>query len=236
MKYDKDSDIQSYYRIRLHRLNCPVCSFPLEMRKYINIKLFKGVCSFTELGNYIIKKHPLYDDKQYDLVEILQKHKMYNEFLLEDIKHKSIFNRVKYLMKDKEYLEELAPHDKSRLVTQIEKELLIEYYDYKDEKLSLLKAITTNTLPLLVNRINTELKIGTARAIKELTNSLSLTIDTIKELENDKNKLKSKDSKDNKNNENEDDSGMELLDIDSSRKEKIISLSDKIQQAMGTRD
>lgn len=226
----KNINDQTYYRIRIHRAKCPICSFVGKIRKFTNKKILRGD-SIESIIDYILKKHPMYDEEDRSNFELIIKgHADYLELLLEDILTKSMFKSIKESIKDLN-LENLRMDDKLKLIHQVEDDLLIESDNLDDEKLSASKALLNETLPLLIGRFNKEIQFGNAQAIRLLSNSVAMTLDSITEL----NKSSKKDTKTTKE-ENKEVDEMELLEIDSARKEKIISLSDRIQQAVGNGD
>lgn len=222
----KNINDQSYYRVRIHRAKCPICAFVGKIRNFTNKKILRGD-SIDSIIDYILKKHPMYDEEDRPNFELIIKgHADYLELLLEDILTKSMFKSVRESLKDIN-LENIRMDDKLKLIHKVEDELIIETDNMDDEKMSITKALLNNTLPLLIGRFNKEIQFGNAQGIRLLSNSVAMTLDSIMDL--------SKKSKDTKNNENENKEidEMELLEIDSRRKENIVSLSDKIQRAVG---
>lgn len=225
----KNINDQSYYRVRIHRVKCPICSFVGKIRKFTNKKILRGD-SIDSIIDYILKKHPMYDEDDRPNFELIIKgHADYLELLLEDILTKSMFKSVRESLKDVD-LDNIRMDDKLKLIHKVEDGLLIENDNMDDEKLSASKALLNDTLPLLIGRFNKEIQFGNAQAIRLLSNSVSMTLDSITELNK---KLKTQLQTTDKNKEVDE---MELLEIDSTRKEKIVSLSDRIQRAVGKGD
>lgn len=227
----KNINDHSYYRVRIHRAKCPICAFTSKIREFVNKKILRGD-SIESIIDYILKKHPIYDeDDRANFDFIIRSHAEYLELLLEDILTKSMFKSARESLKDVD-LDDLRMNDKAKLIKKVEEDMLIETDNLDDEKLSISKSLVNDTLPLLIGRFNKELKQGTPQGIRLLSNSLSMTLDSITELNK-----KPKDNKTTKTkDENKEVDEMELLEIDSNRKEKIVSLSDRIQRAVGSRD
>jgi len=215
---------QTYYRIRIHRAKCPICAFTNKIREFTNKKIIRGD-SIESIIDYILKKHPIYDEDDRDNFNfIIRSHAEYLELLLDDILTKSMFKSVRDLVKDID-IETIRMNDKLKLIHKVEDNMMLEGDNLEDEKISVTKALVNETLPLLIGRFNKEIVHGNAQAIRLLSNSLSMTLDSITDL--------NKNIKQNSNDENKPIDEMELLEIDSTRKDKVISLSDKIQQALG---
>lgn len=225
----KNINDHSYYRVRIHRAKCPICAFTSKIKEFVNKKIIRGD-SIESITDYILKKHPIYDeDDRENFNFIIRSHAEYLELLLEDILTKSMFKSIRESLKDVD-LDDLKMNDKVKLIKKVEDDMLLESDNLDDEKLSISKSLVNETLPLLIGRFNKEIKQGVPQSIKLLSNSLSMTLDSITELNK-----KPKDTSKTKEEDKEVD-GMELLEIDSSRKEKIVSLSDRIQQAVGSRN
>lgn len=225
----KNINDHSYYRVRIHRAKCPICAFTSKIKEFTNKKILRGD-SIESITDYILKKHPIYDEDDRDNFNfIIRSHAEYLELLLEDILTKSMFKSIRESLKDVD-LDDLKMNDKVKLIKKVEDDMLLESDNLDDEKLSISKSLINETLPLLIGRFNKEIKQGMPQSIKLLSNSLSMTLDSITELNK-----KPKDTSKTKEEDKEVDE-MELLEIDSSRKEKIVSLSDRIQQAVGSRN
>jgi len=216
----------SYYRIRIHRAKCPICMFTEKIRDFTNKKILRGD-SIESITEYIIKKHPIYDEDDRESFNfIIRSHAEYLDTMLSDIKNKSMYKLIKPQLDDVN-IDDMRMNDKLKLIQQLEDELNIERDNMSDEQISVMKALMNETLPLLIGRFNKEIIRGNAQAVRLLSNSVSMTLDSITDLNK---KLK------NVSEEMKDIDEMELLEIDSSRKEKVVSLSDRIQQAVGNSD
>jgi len=216
----------SYYRLRIHRAKCPICMFTEKIRDFTNKKILRGD-SIESITDYIINKHPIYSkDDSESFNFIIRSHAEYLDTMLSDIKVKTMFKSIRSQLDDVD-IDDMKLNDKLKLIQKLEDELNIERDNMNDEQTSILKALTNETLPLLIGRFNKEIIRGNAQAIRLLSNSVSMTLDSLTDL-NKKIKHVSEEIKDIDE--------MELLEIDSSRKEKVVSLSDRIQQAVGNSD
>lgn len=200
--------------------------FTEKIRDFTNKKILRGD-SIESITEYIIKKHPIYDEDDRESFNfIIRSHAEYLDTMLSDIKNKSMYKLIKPQLDDVN-IDDMRMNDKLKLIQQLEDELNIERDNMSDEQISVMKALMNETLPLLIGRFNKEIIRGNAQAVRLLSNSVSMTLDSITDLNK---KLK------NVSEEMKDIDEMELLEIDSSRKEKVVSLSDRIQQAVGNSD
>lgn len=219
----------SYYRLRIHRVKCPICMFSPNLRENIDKKILR--CNSVDtIITYIFDNHKLFNEYDREaFVFIVRDHKEYLNVILPDVKTKSMYKSISHML-DHLNINELNASTlhvdrKVRLIYKIEEALMNERDNMSDEQLSITKALMNETLPLLITRFNKEIIGGKAHSIRLLSNSLSMTLDSITDL-----------NKKSKENELKNMDEMELLEIDSSRKDKIVSLSDRIQQAVGKGD
>lgn len=215
----------SYYRLRIHRVKCPICMFTSHVKKVVNKKILKGE-ALKKIKDYIFYQHPVYDEDDRKLFDIIIRlHAEYLMIMLHDIKSKRMYKDIRLKLNlDDVDLFYMTSDEKLKLICKVEDELNIERDNIQDEESSISKALTYETLPLLIDRFNKEIIQGSCEKIKQLSTSMSTTLNSITELTKNV-----KTTSENIKNIDE----MELLDIDNTRKEKVVSLSDRIQKAVG---
>lgn len=218
----------SYYRSKIHRAICPICNYEEKVRKTVNKKILKGE-SMDIIKHYIFIKHPNYPEEDKELFDdIIYHHAEYLATIIYDVKSKTMYRSIRDELELKNVdIFNLKLHEKVNLITKIESELILDKCDINDENTSVIKALTSETIPLLIGRLNKETVTGNSQSVKSLSTSVTAALNSLIELQK-----KTKDSPE----ELKETDRMELLEGDSTGKENIVSLSDRIQQAVGKSD
>lgn len=236
----------NYYRVREHRIKCEICSFSRDIRLNINRRMLREdtLQSLIQFVNY---RFPIYrtdDILAKKLEEDMSKHKSYMDWLVQDVQTKSMYRVIdnQEILDKINNIDNITIHEKTHLIMDIEDILNKEYPDMEQEKLSMLSSITKVTLPILMNRLNRELDVGRSKDAKDMISSLSVMIDSVNELQNEINARKNKnDENEDKDKDNEDKptdkhiNENESPNIDENVGENLISLSDRIRQAVNNK-
>lgn len=157
----------SYYYTRLHTKKCRICKLPENHKKVINRMLLEGK-STTVVGTYLIQRFPhIFSDFEH-LSMTIQKHAEYLPLLISDVEVKSIFTRARYILEKKDFAD-MTEVEKAETISEIEKEIIQEYGDIERERMSMLKVMFDETLPMMLMRLNAEVEHGTARDIRDIT-------------------------------------------------------------------
>jgi hypothetical protein len=226
-KYQTFIAKSGYYNTSLHTRKCKICSLPEKERMHVNKLIMEGF-SPDIIITYLVDAHPDMFTKQYT-GKILQRHKNYLPYIIGDVNIKTIFARAKHIIEKKD-LDNLTIDERVRLITDIEEEIVKEYASMENERISLLNVLFKETLPLIMTRLNESIIKGSYKEIKYITESSNIILKMSTAMAaygldiNGKNTDKKEPDTINVN---------EIDEEKGNIKENVVSLTDRINKAVG---
>ena len=215
------NDQTKYYRSSIHWKYCQICHLPANVKTKINKMLLSGE-PMANIELYIVKTYPEIFHDRPKLHTTLINHRKYLPYLLEDVAIKTIFKRARHFIENKD-LTTMDNDEKARLISDIEEEIIKEYEDIENDRISMLNLLFKETVPLMLTRLHHEIVQGKAADIKYITDA-SQVIWKISA---------SMISHGAKTNDTEEDIDYDSLDEKPSNnnRQNILSLTDKINKA-----
>lgn len=223
-KLSKFIDSSNYYGTLMHPKQCQICKMDREERLKIDNLLLKDA-GIQTVKLYLLDVYPGEFDPA-NVERCIRQHKKYLPYLLEEIKYKSMFRRAREHLADlKKSPDEMTMIEKLELLTELEEEILKEYANFENERMSLINVFYKETFPLLMTRLHNEIISGQAKNIRDVT----LASETIFKMADSISKATSIGHVEDKEKE------LNFNNIDEkpipSTKEKIVSLTEKINKA-----
>lgn len=228
-RYDKLVKNAGYYKTHLHMNKCKICQLPDgKIKEKINQMILDN-CSISTISLFLKDQYP--DIFQTDPKYTIEKHRKFLPFLLSDVKIKSIFKRARNILNNVD-LYELSSVEKAKLITEIEAKLVEEFGEIEDERISLIKALFSETLPLMVARLNESIVDGYGKEIKYLADASSAVVKMSTALSSFHTGIGIEDEE---KNDKENSINFDELDEDNPGeiKNNVISLADSINKAVG---
>lgn len=225
-KISKFIHSSNYYGTFYHSKGCQICKMPKVEKDRINELLLKGK-GIQDVKEFVMTEYGNMFDPA-NVERCIRQHGKYLPYLLEDVTYKSIFKRAKKHLEDKNP-NDLSDTEKLEVISKIEEEIIKEYSSFEYEKMSLMNVFYKETFPLLMTRLHNEIVEGKAKDIRDITEA-SQTILKMSSVMNQAVSISNvKDEEDQEPNFSKIDEKPE-----SSTKEKIVSLTEKINRATGT--
>ena len=168
-KFVKNS---GYYKSHLHSRDCRICKLPKKIREKVDIMLLEKA-DYLQIQLYLTEQFPKIFKTTSHLKELIESHKSYLPYMLEDVAIKTIFKRAKYLL-DNKNIHDLSATEKAKLITDIESELIKEYGDVENERISLVNVLFKETMPMILTRLHASIIEGSAKDIKLLTEASNM--------------------------------------------------------------
>lgn len=214
-------DSSNYYKTSMHVRRCKICQLPPAIKTKLNKMILDGV-DYGILEHYLLEQFPTIFNSKF-LPKTIESHKKYLPYLISDVQIKSIFKRARSIIENKN-IDMMDNNEKAQLITEIENEIISEYSDIENERISLLNVLFKEILPMMVSRLQDEIISGKAKDIKDvtdastavwkLTTAMAAAGATIKE-------------------EEKEEVDFSKLDLENSKdtKSKVVSLRDSINKA-----
>ena len=161
-----------YYKSQLHSKTCKICNLPKKIREHVDIMLLED-STHLQVELYLTEQFPNIFKTTSHLKERIDAHKSYLPYMLEDVAIKTIFKRAKYLL-DNKNIDDLTNKEKARLVSDVEAELIKEYSDLENERISIVNVMFKETMPMLLTRLHASIIEGSSKDIKLLTEASNI--------------------------------------------------------------
>jgi hypothetical protein len=161
-----------YYKSYLHTRSCRICKLPKKIREKIDIMILED-SDHLKIQLYLTEQFPKIFKSTNHLKDLIDSHKKYLPYMLEDTAIKTIFKRARYIVENKN-IEDLTAKEKAKMISEIEAELIKEYSDMENERISLVNVMFKETMPLILTRLHASIVEGTAKEIKTLTEASNM--------------------------------------------------------------
>ena len=161
-----------YYKSYLHTKNCRLCKLPKKIREKIDIMILENADNL-KIQLYLTEQFPKIFKSTNHLKDLIESHTKYLPYMLEDTAIKTIFKRAKYIVENKN-IDDLTAKEKARMISDIEAELIKEYSDMENERVSLVNVMFKETMPLILTRLHASIIEGSAKEIKTLTEASNM--------------------------------------------------------------
>ena len=223
LKFSEFIENSGYYQTSMHSRYCRICRLPPKVKQKINQMILDGI-DYGIIETYLLDQFPEVFKGIKHLKRTIDSHKKFLPFLIEDVKIKSIFKRARYIIENKD-TNNISNSERVKIITEIENELIKEYSDIENERISLLNVLFKDTLPLMISRLQEEIVMGKPKDVKDLTDAsnvlwkLTTAMATVDSIEKKEEK------------EEVDFSGLDEEPTVKGTKAKIVSLADNIKKA-----
>jgi len=213
----------TYFKSTMHKHHCIVCNLPKDLKLMINKKLLNGE-NERALSLYLMEQYPEIFKDERNTIRCLKSHKEYLPMLLDDVLVKNIFKRARSIIENRN-MNDLNEVEKAEIIASIEEEIVKEYADMENHRISILNVLFKETLPLFLTRLHTELVEGKARDIKEITDASNTIMKITSMLSINENAL-----------DKEEDNTGNYLEMEKNNKtdtkSNILSLTDRIKETV----
>lgn len=165
-RYQEFINNTKYYKTSMHSKYCKICKLPKDERNKIDAKILNGEDPRI-IVSYLHSEHPDIFRNHDNTSTKVKNHIKYLPYLLEDVAIKHIFKRARAIIENKD-ISALNPNEKAKIITEIENEIIKEYEDLENERLSMLNFLFKETMPMILERLHREIIDGKAREIKDI--------------------------------------------------------------------
>lgn len=219
-KYYEFINNTKYYKTSMHSKYCKICKLPRKERNIIDAKILNGEDPRV-IVSYLHAHHKdVFFDKNNTSTKV-QNHIKYLPYILEDVAIKHIFKRARHIIENKD-ISALDGKEKAKIITDIENEIIKEYEDLENERLSMLNMLFKETMPMLLERLHQVIVDGKPKDIKDVAEAGNIVFKLTTAMS-----VKGVNSGKEEEEEKIDFSNMEK----SSDKEKVLSLTERIKKA-----